>query len=108
MNELAVKFAVSLTLTLLLELPVSLLFHAGGRDLLLVFLVNVLTNPAAVLVSTLAGDVFFVQIIIEVVVIFVEGWYYRSYGRGIGHPYLCAAACNLFSYIVGVAAGMLL
>lgn len=108
MNELTVKFSVSLILTLLLELPVSYLFRVRGRDLLLVFLVNVLTNPVAVLVSTAAGDGLFVQFGIETVVIAVEGWYYRSYGSEIRHPYLCAVVCNLFSYIVGVAAGRLL
>ena len=97
MNELALKFALSLTLTLLLELPVSLLFRARGKDLLLVFLVNVLTNPAAVLVCVLTGDR-----------LLAEGWYYRTYGNGIRHPYRCAAACNLFSYITGAVLGILL
>lgn len=107
MNELAVKFLISLALTLLLEMPASLLFHVRGKDLLLVILVNVLTNPAAVLVSTLTGDRFLIQIGIEAMVVLTEGWYYRSYGSGISRPYLCAAVCNLFSYTVGAAAGML-
>lgn len=102
MNEPGLKFAVSLGLTLLLEMPVSLLFHARGKDLLLVFFVNVLTNPAAVLVSMLTGDRILVQIVIETVVILVEGWYYRRYGGEIRYPYLCAACCNIFSYGVGV------
>ena len=108
MNELTLKFALSLTLTLLLELPVSLLFRARGKDLLMVFLVNVLTNPAAVLVCVLTGDRLLVKIGIEAVVILAEGWYYRTYGNGIRHPYRCAAACNLFSYITGAVLGILL
>ena len=107
MNELAVKFSVSLFLTLLLELPVSFLFRVRGKDLLLVFLVNVLTNPAAVLLSTLSGDGFFAQIAVETVVILVEGWYYRRYGGAIRQPYLCAVCCNIFSYGMGAVAALL-
>ena len=101
MNELAVKFRISLALTWVLELPASFVLGVRGKDLLLVFLVNLLTNPAAVLASTLMRDGFLAQIFIETVVILVEGWYYETYGRSSRRPYLCAAVCNLFSYFIG-------
>ena len=42
MNELFLKLVVSLLLTLVTEFPVAFLFQAKGKDLLLVFLVNIL------------------------------------------------------------------
>lgn len=102
MNELFFKLVISLLLTLVTEFPVAFLFQAKGKDLLLVFLVNTLTNPAVVLVSTLAGDRIFVQIILEVMAILAEGFYYNKYSTYIRKGSLCSFCCNLVSYSVGL------
>ena len=74
MNELFLKLVISLLLTLVTEFPVAFLFQAKGKDLLLVFLVNILTNPAVVLVSTLTGDRVSLQMILEGMAILAEGF----------------------------------
>lgn len=102
MNRLAVRFLVSLVLTLLIETPLSLLFKARGKELLLVALVNVLTNPAVVLLSAVMGDSLQIQIFPEILVILIEGYYYKKYGSYIEHPFLCALCCNSVSYGFGI------
>ncbi|MGN0388750.1 MAG: hypothetical protein ACI4ER_08020 [Suilimivivens sp.] len=102
MNELFLKLVISLLLTLVTEFPMAFLFQARGKDLLLVFLVNILTNPAVVLVSTLTGDRIFVQIILEVIAVLAEGFYYNKYSIYMRKGFLCSFCCNLVSYGVGL------
>lgn len=102
MNELFLKLVISLLLTLVTEFPVAFLFQAKGKDLLLVFLVNILTNPAVVLVSALAGDRLFVQMILEVMAVLAEGFYYNKYSTHMRKGFLCSFCCNLVSYGVGL------
>lgn len=102
MNMLALKFAVSLSITLLVEIPVAFLFHARGKDILLAVLVNILTNPAAVLLSELMGNQLSIQIILEIVVWGIEGCYYKKYSVAMKNVFLCSLCCNLASYGVGI------
>ncbi len=82
------------------------------RLLLLVVLVNVLTNPAAVLTCWL-GRVYLaprlwlpLELAVEVTVVAVEGCVYRSFGRKPGwrteHPIGLAVAANAVSWLLGV------
>ena len=98
MNELFLKLVISLLLTLVTEFPVAFLFQAKGKDLLLVFLVNILTNPAVVLVSTLTGDRVSLQMILEGMAILAEGFYYNKYSTYMRKGFLCSFCCNLVSY----------
>ena len=102
MNELFLKLVISLLLTLVTEFPVAFLFQAKGKDLLLVFLVNILTNPAVVLVSTLAGDKVSLQMILEGMAILAEGFYYNKYSTYMRKGFLCSFCCNLVSYGAGL------
>lgn len=102
MNELFLKLVISLLLTLVTEFPVAFLFQAKGKDLLLVFLVNILTNPAVVLVSTLTGDRVSLQMILEGMAILAEGFYYNKYSTYIRKGFLCSFCCNLVSYGAGL------
>ena len=102
MNELFLKLVISLLLTLVTEFPVAFLFQAKGKDLLLVFLVNILTNPAVVLVSTLTGDRVSLQMILEGMAILAEGFYYNKYSTYMRKGFLCSICCNLVSYGVGL------
>ncbi|MCI7189734.1 MAG: hypothetical protein MR998_03700 [Lachnospiraceae bacterium] len=102
MNELFLKLVISLLLTLVTEFPVAFLFQAKGKDLLLVFLVNILTNPAVVLVSTLTGDRVSLQMILEGMAILAEGFYYNKYSTYMRKGFLCSFCCNLVSYGAGL------
>ena len=101
-------FGISLGLTLLLELPVGYLLGLRGRkNLLLAVLVNVLTNPAAVLLSYVGVP----QLPVELVVFAVEGWIYldfsRTNGWNIPHPLRLAIVCNLVSWLTGMLIQMM-
>ena len=102
MNEMFLKLVISLLLTLVTEFPVAFLFQAKGKDLLLVFLVNILTNPAVVLVSTLTGDRVSLQMILEGMAILAEGFYYNKYSTYMRKGFLCSFCCNLVSYGAGL------
>lgn len=82
------------------------------RLLLLVVLVNVLTNPAAVLTCWL-GRVYLapglwlpLELAVEVTVVAAEGCVYLSFGRKPGwrieHPIGLAVAANAVSWLLGV------
>ena len=102
MNELFFKLVISLLLTLVTEFPVAFLFQAKGKDLLLVFLVNILTNPAVVLVSTLTDDRVSLQMILEGMAILAEGFYYNKYSTYMRKGFLCSFCCNLVAYGAGL------
>lgn len=96
-------FAVSLLLTLLLEVPIAwCLGLRQKRELLLVLLINVLTNPEAVLLHWLGIP----QLPIEVAVWVAEAVLYRWFSKderwNIPHPVSLALCCNVFSYLMGV------
>ena len=112
-------FAGSLAVTILLELAVVWLFQksrgrsfCNRRDMaFLVVLVNVLTNPPAVLICWL-GRIYLpwaqipLQIIAEGAAVAVEAYVYRSFGKNprwnIDHPVMLSAAANLCSYLAGM------
>lgn len=115
------RFGVSLALTIAVELTVAFLSGrvlwkcSGGRQLgkkvLLVTLVNVLTNPPAVLVCWIAGlyltalPDLSVQLAVEAVVVAVEACVYCSFARNpqweIRRPALLAVVANLCSWLTG-------
>lgn len=99
-------FAVSLGLTLLLELPVAYCWGLRSRhDLTVAVLVNVLTNPAVVLLNGLlsATPWWAVQLPLEAAAIAVEGFCYRHCGENIRRPYLLSLCANCISYGAGLA-----
>lgn len=98
-------FAVSLGLTLLLELPVAYYWGLRSRhDLTVAVLVNVLTNPAVVLLNGLlsATPWWAVQLPLEAAAIAVEGFCYRHCGENIRRPYLLSLCANCISYGAGL------
>ncbi len=100
-------FAVSLSLTLLLEFSIALLFRVKGRDLLLVFLANLLTNPLVVylnmLLTWIFPDVFPIwQMPLEISVVLAESLLYIKYSDSISRPVVFAFCANAFSYCTGV------
>lgn len=96
-------FAISLVLTLLFELPVAWCFGMRHRkEILLTVLVNILTNPAAVLLHWLGIP----QIPIEFVVLIIEAsiYYVFSVDRNwsIPHPVTLALIANAVSWFSGL------
>jgi hypothetical protein len=107
MKELLLTFAISLGLTLLLELLIARLCRLRGRDYLLVLLVNILTNPAVVYLDMVCAshvpngrDLW--QIPLEVAAILIEGWCYARYARSLRRPWTFALVANVFSYGFGL------
>ena len=109
--ELLKTFGISLGLTLLIEMPLA--FGLGvrkRRGLFIVFLVNVLTNPAAVLVCLLirpaAGDLYLLfQISVEIVVVITEGIVYNQFREEMSaklKPFLLSLVLNACSYGLGL------
>ena len=115
-GDLLFALAVSLGLTLALEVGFFVASRlalrvsprdAGGKDLLLVVLVNVLTNPVVVLFYWLGAlytgwNRTLIKIPLEVFAVVTEGVYYRKYGRGFKRPFLFSIAANAFSFFAGV------
>jgi len=98
-------FAISLGLTLLLELPLAVLWGVRRRrDIQLAVLVNVLTNPAVVLLHALGCP----ALPLEAAAIAVEGVCYRACGEDIRRPYLLALCANVFSYGLGLVLALIL
>ena len=90
-------FALSLGLTLLLELPVAYLWGLRRRELLTVFAANLMTNPLAVALH-LTG---IPQIPIEIGVVLAEGFAYSKHFEK--HPWLLAIVSNALSWGLGLA-----
>lgn len=123
-------FGISLALTIAIELTVAFLLrlclwlHGKGRGgtgaalgskrhmALLVLLVNVLTNPPAVLLCWLGRMYlpqplsFPVQIGAEMAVVAAEAWIYRRFmekpGWQTGKPLLLSVAANACSWTIGI------
>lgn len=102
---------MSLLLTLLVEAAVAFLWGLRGRkNLLIVLLVNILTNPVAVLVYWLyqvyaGAHSLPVQVIIELTVIIVEAYIYRRFAEDdrfrIPRPIGLAIVANVLSWGIG-------
>ena len=96
-------FGISLLLTWVIEIPVGYVLGLRGRKcLLLMLLVNLLTNPAAVLLHLLGVS----QIPIEIGVVIVEALVYRWFSKDgkwkISHPVLLSVAANVISWTSGI------
>ena len=108
MKILLIALTLSLALTLTLEIAFFLLTKKRNKkDLFLLFLVNVLTNPIIVLSFWLVGfytnwDAYIVLIPLELFAVLTEGYYYKKYGCDFRRPYLFSLAANMFSFWIGV------
>lgn len=126
-NYLIEMFGVSLLLTIVVELAVVFLVSRArfplfgqqkGKGIALVVLVNVLTNPPAVLLCFL-GRLYtpyfpelLVQLAVEIMVVAVEACIYRSFAKEpqwqINRPILLAVVANACSWLLGVVSSLLM
>jgi len=132
MRQVTAEFAISLGLTLLLEVPAGLLSvmlrgrsrKNSGDDpaeesrrtaLAVLVLANVLTNPVVVGLSMLAEPALSAGLYrafvaaLELLAVFTEGLLFRLFRRdmGVGHPFLFAFALNAWSFSAGLLINML-
>lgn len=107
-QQLLSALVFSLVITLVLEI---IFFYLAGkknkRDLLLLSLVNVLTNPPVVFFYWLAVlytdlNSAIVKIVLEFLAIAVEGYYYKSCGEEFKRPFAFSWAANTFSFSLGI------
>lgn len=102
------SLALSLVLTIALETAFFLLIgKRDKKDLLLVVLVNILTNPVVVLLYWLSilyteWNSVVVMIPLELFAIVTEGYYYKKYSSSFRYPYLFSVVANMFSFWAGV------
>ena len=104
--NLFLSLAVSLAMTLALELAFALLWRVRQKDLPLVALANVLTNPVVVLCHALAALwapawLLPVTLAMEIGAVLVEGWLFSTRSH-IRFPWGFALCANLFSFAVGL------
>lgn len=89
-------FALSLGLTLAIELPIAYLWGLRGRQLLTVLIANVMTNPLAVALH-LTG---LPQLPIEIGVVLAEGFAYSLHFDR--RPWLLSLVSNAISWGIGL------
>ena len=106
-------FAVSLGLTIIIECSIARVWGLKSRkEMLLVLLVNILTNPAAVFCVWICNGYlgrefsFLFQCVIEFVVVVVEAKVYSGFGReegwNIKKPLQFSIIVNMISWLSGV------
>jgi len=105
--------AISLGLTLLLEITFALLWGLRGkRELTVAALVNVLTNPPVVLLYHIAAGLFgwpaaAVTAVLECGAVLVEWRCYRACSQQLKRPFLFALLANGFSFGIGCVINLL-
>lgn len=104
---MAIILGLSLGLTLLFELPVAWVWGLRGRDLTLAVLVNVLTNPAVVLLHQFF-PAWGATLALEVGAVLVEGWYYQRFGLHTPRPWLLSLSANALSFGAGLLINLFL
>ena len=99
---LLASMAAALALTLCFELLFALVWGVRKKGLLLVILMNLLTNPAVNLLWFLAWQIGWSSPLLllglEIMVVLIEGLCCRGMIR---RPWLFALSINVFSYTMG-------
>lgn len=107
-SDFVITLLISLGLTLILELAFSLLLRVrNSHDLLLIALVNVITNPAVVLLNKLLSvgteiPSFLIISLLEIAAVLIEWLYYKRFSQAIKNPFLFSLGANAFSYFIGL------
>ena len=108
-SELPKVMLISLLCTLIIELSFAFIFKYRGKDLLNVFLVNILTNPLLnsiiVAVNLYYGLIArnITLYVLEIIVVFVEGYIYHKYlYRRRINGYILSLILNFLSYVIGL------
>ncbi len=111
--ELIKMFGISLFFTMIVEITVSIAFGIYRvRQIMLVILINILTNPLAVFFYWIGSMYVFgflhlgMQLAIECMVVTVEALIYCSFSKKemykIKNPILFAVTSNICSWLFGI------
>ena len=96
-------FGVSLGLTILLELPVGICFGMRSRkNILLLLLVNILTNPPAVFICWLGCPEILVETVVMITEAMIYTWFSRDENWVIARPVALSVTANTISWLTGV------
>ena len=122
--ELSVALILSLAMTLVFE--ICFFFLAGEllqgklftskrnkKELMLVVMVNIITNPVVVLAYWLvwlytSWNRIIVLILLEIMAVITEGYYFKRYGQSFRRPFVFSLTANAFSYTIGAVIQILL
>lgn len=100
--SLLISMLTALALTVAFELAFALVWGLRKKQLLLVILMNILTNPAVNLLYTcayfLGWESWGLVLLLEAAAVVTEGCCCRGV---IKHPWLFAILINAFSYSMG-------
>jgi hypothetical protein len=111
--DLIVSLAVSLALTLFFEVLFFIIIgKRNKKDLLLVILVNALTNPIVVLLYNLMliytqWNKALIMAPLEISAVLTEGYLYKKYGNNFNRPFAFSLAANSVSFFAGMLIGLL-
>jgi len=111
-KDILISLAISLVLTLIFEMSFFFIVRAVTRkldkkDLLLIMMANVITNPVVVLSYWLVilytnWNGVIIIAALEIAAVLVEGYICNKYGRTFKHPYIFSIAANAFSFGIGM------
>ena len=101
MNDLVWSLLLSLGLTEVFEGGFALVLGKRGKAMLLVMLVNLITNPPVVLVHTLLGGGWLLIAGLELSAAAVEWLLYRYSGL-FSRPFLFSLSANALSFSLGL------
>lgn len=113
MLELILILVISLLLTEVIEVLFAIAARVKSRrELMLIFLMNVVTNPPVVLITRLCRYAFGTKIYIlalaaEIPVVIAEGLMYSKYSKNVKRPFVFAAAINVTSFSLGLGINFL-
>lgn len=99
-------FGISLLLTIFVEgLAGFFLGMKSLRQQKLMALVNILTNPAAVLLCWLGMGQLLVELGVIVVECLIYDWFSKDNRWNLTHPVLLGVSLNILSWTVGIILG---
>ena len=109
LSVLALSLVMNLLITWFFELVVALTWGLRTwRALFIVALVNAATNPpvSALMVflsfTTLGRSSLWLLLILEPLIVLIEGWIYQRALPQLAHPYLFSLVANLASAVLGM------
>ena len=104
------RLILSLILTLIFELTYAVCWGVRKKDLKLVLLLNILTNPLVVLFhnATQSYGMFLSIISPELIAAAVEAYLLKRYNRNILYPIFFAVCINAFSFLAGLLINILI
>jgi len=106
--SLLTALAISLGLTIIFEVGFYLLIgKRNKKDLLLVILVNTLTNPVVVLLYWIAffntnWNTTIIKAPLEIFAVLTEGYIYYKHAQTIKRPFIFSLAANAISFSLGL------